>query len=188
MINVKFHVLSLEDQISIIQSFLSSDSRQSRMVADYFGLNLKELHSLPERNRNIQIENVVTKLYNQKLEQMKGQVDVFQKAWDEKSDFINSEFRKIFGKEINLDCQGYVNLNPVWPRFLNHKSFDVNYKSNNDFLLLSCTHEIVHFAWFELWKSNFPEHSDEWACRNILQIRCLNSWGGNGTFRQEPCY
>ena len=28
--------------------------------------------------------------------------------------------------------------------------------SSDEYLLSTCIHEILHFAWFELWKQNFP--------------------------------
>ena len=106
---------------------------------------------------------------------MQKAVQKFQEFWNKKQNFINKELFKIFGREFNFNCIAYVNLNPVWPRYLKEKAFDVNYNASKDFLLSSCVHEIIHFIWFDIWKGNFKNYKEDdfeypnlvWLCSEI---------------------
>ncbi|MBR4408040.1 MAG: hypothetical protein IKT27_06965 [Clostridia bacterium] len=153
MINVKFDVINLKQQIAIIKNFLSSKNQTSIYIANEFEIDI----NLPTKSKNKMVEEKITKLYNQELQHMQSQVLKFQDIWDKNASFINQELTKIFGKEYSFECKAYVNLNPVFPRYLQTKSFDVNLYAREDIILLSSVHEIVHFVWFELWQKNFPD-------------------------------
>lgn len=59
----------------------------------------------------------------------------FQEEWNKNCDFINSEILSIFGKDFNINCTAYLNLNPIWPRFLKTNEFHLNYNTSNDEML-----------------------------------------------------
>ena len=153
MIKVKFEVISLKDQVAVIQDFLSDKNNTSDFIADFFNLNI----NLSTTERNQQINDIITEIYTARLNDLKQSCVRFQNIWERNAVFINNELNNIFGKEFEFDCVAYVNLNPVWPRYLNEKCFDVNLDANDDYLLLTSAHEIIHFAWFEVWKDNFPQ-------------------------------
>lgn len=153
MINVKFEVISLEEQIHIIEDFLSAKNPTSQYVAETLGFDI----TLAKAKR----KKIITNLYHEKQVEMQSATARFQQAWDNTRDFINNEFVKIFSKEFSFDCVVRVNLNPTFPRFLQEKMFDLHYQCTDEYVLLNTVHEIVHFAWFEIWKENFPAHNPE---------------------------
>jgi len=155
MINVKFEVMSKENQIRIIQDFLSSENDLSNIIATYFNIELKDF------NNENKIKLIVENNYDLRIKDLEKSKIRFQKVWDENQEFLNNEFKQIFKENFDFNCKAYVNLNPVWPRFLKKKSFDVNLDSNDGYLLLSSAHEIVHFIWFEIFKRNFPNIKKE---------------------------
>ena len=154
MINLNVKVKDLESQVEIIQSFLREKSLFAEKIANYFGID--ECFELGESERNQLIKEKVTKLYALRLKDMEEKSKQLQRVWDDKSEFINNEFIKIFGREFDYDCTCYVNLNPVYPRYIDSKSFDVNVDATDDQFLSGSAHEIAHFAWFDVWKENFP--------------------------------
>jgi len=155
MIKLKVEVKDLESQIEIIQSFLSKRSLFSEKIANYFS-GLENCFELQEDEKNELIKEKITKFYALRLKDMQEKAKQLQEVWNEKMDFINEEFIKIFGREFDYNCTCYVNLNPVYPRYIDSKSFDVNLDVTSDQFLSACAHEITHFAWFDVWKENFP--------------------------------
>ncbi|MBO5309664.1 MAG: hypothetical protein J6A98_00480 [Clostridia bacterium] len=153
MINVKFEVISLSEQIDIIESFFSSVISISQLIADTLGFDI----SLSKADR----DKIITKLYHENQNEMQNAAARFQQAWDNARDFINNEFVKIFGKEFSFNCCARINLNPTSPRFLQEKMFDLHYECTEEYMLLNTVHELVHFAWFEIWKENFPDHKPQ---------------------------
>ncbi len=152
MINVKFEVIKLDEQVSVIKDFLSNRNETSNLIANFFDIDT----NLDKNERNSQIENKITRIYNERLDDLNISCLKFQQIWNNNSQFINNELLKIFKKEFDLECVAYVNLNPVWPRYLDEKCFDVNLDASHDYLLSTSVHEIIHFIWFEIWKENFP--------------------------------
>ena len=153
MINVRFEVISLSEQIDIIESFFSSGISTSQLITDTLGFDI----SLSKAER----DKIITKLYQENQNEMQSAAERFQQAWDNTRDFINIEFVKIFGKEFSFNCCARINLNPISPRFLQEKMFDLHYECTEEYMLLNTVHELVHFAWFEIWKENFPDHKPE---------------------------
>jgi len=145
MINVKFEVMNLKEQIEIIQEFLSLTNQTSQYISSFLGINDAK-----------EIESVVTELYNKRIKDLQTAKKHFQNIWNANCKKINDELMKIFQKEFNIDCIAYVNLNPVWPRYLEERAFDVNVDATDEYLLSSSCHEIVHFIWFEIWNETFP--------------------------------
>lgn len=159
MINVKFEVITLEKQIQVIESFFFSKNQTSEFITDFFSFDF---------NKNNEIKNKLTKLYQERIQDLDNSCKKFQEVWNRNSEMINNELIKIFGKEFNFECIADVNLNPVWPRYLEDKSFDVNLDATEDFLLSASTHEIIHFIWFEFWKESFPNiPKDEYEYPNL---------------------
>ena len=159
MIKIKFFVKELTEQISIIQDFLKRKNNLSNYIAKCFDIDI----NLPKQKRDKEIKEKITKLYYEKFEEMKNSCAKFQSAWDNSATFINEELINIFGKEFFFECKGFINLNPIFPRYLETKSFDIHTDCDDEEMLFSSTHEIIHFVWFEIWKENFP---------NTLPIEC----------------
>lgn len=151
MINVKFEVIDIESQIETLKSFIERGDDTAKFVAESLGLAVSSISQ--------NFEKRIEELYNKNLDAMQKSCVVFQRVWDDKKDFINQEFIKVFGRAFDFDCVARVNLNPIMPRFLKNKTFDINFECDEDFSLLTTCHEIAHFAWFELLAENFPHIS-----------------------------
>lgn len=149
MIDLKFEVIDLESQIKTLKSFIDIGDDYAKFIAENLGL---EASSITEN-----FEEKIKKLYTKNLGAMKKKCLVFQKAWDNKKDFINQELAKVFGQTFDFNCVARVNLNPIMPRFLKEKIFDINFECDEDFSVMTTCHEITHFAWFKIFAENFPK-------------------------------
>lgn len=196
MIKVNFKIKELDDQIEIINDFLSCKNEMSYIIANYFDINLDGLLDLSAEKRKKVVSNAVSSKYNENLETIQKAVQKFQVFWNKKQKFINKEIFKIFGREFNFTCSAFVNLNPVWPRYLREKAFDVNLNASKDFLLSSCVHEIIHFIWFEIWKENFKDYNEDdfeypnlvWLCSEIAIEPIFRFSKFIGLSKSNPAY
>ena len=62
-----------------------------------------------------------------------------------------SEAFEMDTSSIFNDLKAYITLNPVCPRFLKEKYFDVFYKNSERGALGMSIHEILHYIWFYVW-------------------------------------
>ena len=160
MINVKFVKKSLADQINTVKMFLAERNDFSIMIANYF--NIADCFDKPEAEKNAQIEKTVGKFYQDHQALMAAKVKLSQATWDQHRDYINQQFTEIFGEEFNFDCTASVNINPVCPRYIENKAFDINALDSDAGILETSLHEVIHFAWFKHWAEQFPNttHQD----------------------------
>jgi len=50
-----------------------------------------------------------------------------------------------------------ISLNPICPRYIKQRTFDLFYKSKLEYMKSVAIHEILHFIYFEKWKKVFPK-------------------------------
>lgn len=68
------------------------------------------------------------------------------------------------------DLTGNVTLNPICPRFLKERYFDVFYmNSERDALGLSL-HEVIHYFWFHVWNNHFGDSYAEYETPSLKWI------------------
>lgn len=73
-----------------------------------------------------------------------------------------SEAFEIDTSSIFNDLKAYITLNPVCPRFLKEKYFDVFYKNSERGALGMSIHEIIHYIWFYVWHNHFRDDYEEY--------------------------
>jgi hypothetical protein len=64
--------------------------------------------------------------------------------------------------DILNDMVGNVTFNPICPRFLNIKTFDVFYLNSERGALGISLHELIHFVWFHVWQGYFNDSIEEY--------------------------
>lgn len=160
---VVFKIKTLEDTINIFTDFFSEDDnlngRMCTNISLNYNINVEELRGKSIIKRKEIISEIISPIYETKLNEMKQKVVDFQNFWNENANTICREFEKIFKVSFNgvRYFSAEINLNSVCPRFLNADSFDVYYRSNKQDILQTCIHELIHFYWFQLWVEEFPK-------------------------------
>jgi len=181
MIKVKFELINLEEQIEVIENFLRDKNDFSIMIQEYFNLPKDIFNkSNEERCKTLLVE--ITKLYNTRLKDMENACKLFQETWDKNELFINKALQKIFKCQSNFTSIAYVNLNPIFPRYLQTKSFDVNVDASAQYVLQAGVHEIIHFLWFDIWKKQFPETKD-FECEYPEKVWLISELAIDAIFR-----
>lgn len=160
MISVKYVEKTLDEQIDAIKMFLNEPNDLSMYLVNYF--NLTDYFHKTETEKNLLLKQKFGELYRDNQDLLAKKVETCQRQWEKHKDFINSQFQAIFGEKFDFDCVAHVNFNPICPRFIESKEFDVNALDNDAGILETSLHEIIHFAWFKDWKEQFPKtnHTD----------------------------
>ena len=97
--------------------------------------------------------------YNDHFQNHKGQIE------DALSDAFGLDARTLFN---DLTCN--VILNPICPRFLNERYFDVFYLSSERGALGLSLHEVIHYFWFHVWNGHFGDSYDEYETPSLKWI------------------
>ena len=98
----------------------------------------------PELNRKVL-------LYNDHFNKYEGQIN------DALTDAFEIDVRGIFN-----DLVGNICLNPVCPRFLLERYFDVFCRNSERGALGITIHEVIHYIWFYVWNQTFGDSYDEY--------------------------
>ena len=97
--------------------------------------------------------------YNDHFQNHKGQIE------DALSDAFGLDARTLFN---DLTCN--VNLNPICPRFLKERYFDVFYLSSERGALGLSLHEVIHYFWFHVWNGHFGDSYEEYETPSLKWI------------------
>ena len=116
--------------------------------------------------------------------EMKNVWDDLKEELDRKTVAYNSHFKKyheqiedalseafeIDTRTIFNDLSAYITLNPVCPRFLEERYFDVFYKNSEHGALGISIHEIIHYIWFHVWNNHFSDSYEEYEIPSLKWI------------------
>jgi hypothetical protein len=142
-------------------------------------------------------EDFFKKLYHEKLKEMKKTAKEFQADWNKDGKKLLDALSKVVEKEWPENCRemkAWVSLNPICPRFLEQRAFDVYWRSPIEEMKGTCLHEILHFIWFEKWKEVFPKYNKKefesphliWKLSEIVPIAVLGDKRIQSIFKHEP--
>lgn len=68
----------------------------------------------------------------------------------------------------DINCS--VTMNPIAPRFLRQRAFDVFYLNSERGAVGMALHEIIHFVWFHVWHETFDDSYDEYESPSLKWI------------------
>lgn len=146
---------------------------RDQLYIEYPEINKEKAMFLSEKKRMDYLRDELGKIYRGNLEKFHELSLTWQKYWDNHVTNIESALSAAY--EIDLgqllnDCVGYVNLNPVCPRYLDSHTFYVFYKMKPDRVLRTSLHEIMHFLWFYKWQEHFHDNPQEYDIPHLKWI------------------
>ena len=160
---VEFKEMSLEENIETIKWAYYEDTGVLS-VHDYTIQYFPELANIDKNLSKSEahkiIEEVVKKEYCKYISIIKEDVQRYNRLWEKYNDLYFETLSNYLGVEWpkNLDIiEGKVGLLPVFPRDLDGFSFAISIGVDDLKIIETCTHETLHFLWFEKWKNIHPE-------------------------------
>jgi hypothetical protein len=159
ILRTRFEQIAIDREADLFYSFLNRD----RFV-EVFDRVYPELRTLQNQSKDKaecvdKLRVYLEALHAEKHEHMVSAREYIQQEWDKINqpflDMLAEHFQTDWPTDIH-DIVGYVTALPVFPRFLDAHAFCVGFRNNEDMVETSA-HEILHFLWFKKWKQVFPE-------------------------------
>ena len=159
---VEFKVMTLEENIDLVK-YAYNEKDKTIDTYKYVISLFPELENLKDnQDTNEQIEDIVKKYYYDNLNLIKEKIIEYSNIWNKYNDLYLDALSKYF--EVSLDnisiIPAYVGIIPIFPRYLDSYSFSIGIVEEEK-LIETVAHEILHFFWFEKWKEIFLDYNEE---------------------------
>ena len=164
MPKVKFYLSSMNYSFPAIHNFLNSKSGEwdwSKFVYLEYPKLKEKLKNVKSKRERKKIEYSFFKdllLKNEK--HLFTKAKIFQKEWDKINDPVMITLSKVVEKEWpkkDIQVLALLSLNPICPRDIKKRSFEIFYKQTVEEMKATVIHELFHFIYFEKWKEVFPK-------------------------------
>lgn len=129
--------------------------------------------SLPFSERKAYIERTLRDVYVELEDSIQEKVTLYAGHWADCKGQIMAALSDAFGVDcasLFNDLRCNVSMNPIEPRFLKERYFDIFYLNSERGAIGECLHEIVHFVWFYVWNRLFADSYDEYERPSLKWI------------------
>ena len=130
-----------------------------------------------EKLRTADKKKYITETLLRVYEEIKKEIDdkavIYNKHFDVHKDQIEnalSEAFQIDTRSVFNDLTANITMNPVCPRFLEERRFDVFYKNSERGALGVSIHEVIHYIWFYVWNKQFGDSYQEYERPSLKWI------------------
>ena len=127
--------------------------------------------SYPERKKYI--EQTLRTVYVELEDTINEKVALYSSHWTACKEQITAALSDAFGVDCGSmfhDLKCNVSMNPIEPRFLKERCFDIFYLNSERGAIGESIHEIVHFIWFNVWNRLFRDSYDEYERPSLKWI------------------
>lgn len=200
---VEFCVRKIEEDYEVIIHFLNLGSKKnswdwSQIV---FKIYPKLEENLKKGKTKSKKKEIVRKFfkeyYKENKKSIEGIREKFQEEWNKISDgYMNalSEVLEIKWSKQDKKIYALLSLNPICPRWIKERTFNVYYNFDLNVMKSISMHEILHFLWFEKWKQIFPETNEKefdspylvWKLSEIVPKAILSDEKIQKIFKHKP--
>lgn len=159
---VEFKVMTLEENIDLVKYAYKEKDKTLDTYKYVTGLfpELKEIKK--DLDINKQIEDIVNKRYYDNFDLLNQKITEYTNIWNKYNDIYLkslSEYFDISNLKVSKIIAN-VGIIPIFPRYLDIYSFSIGIVDEEK-LIETTSHEILHFFWFEKWKEMFPNYKKE---------------------------
>lgn len=161
---VKFRIIPFKEMVDLIYCFLTPSKEGwdwSNIV--YWGhpkLKTRLKGVKDKKKRKEIIDKFFKDQFKKETSRIRKKIKFFQKEWEKINDQVMLVLSELveqdWGKQTK-EISARVSLNPICPRFIKERTFDVYYKDTARRMKSTAIHEILHFIYFEKWKKVFPK-------------------------------
>lgn len=161
---VQFDLDPIENSLDMVHHFLNPSKKVfdwSHYIFGHYPELKKILKGVEDKNKRKRIELQFLKDFQKENESaIISELNKIRKEWAK----INNRVMKTLSEIVEIDwpkedkvIRAYISLCPINPRFIKTREFSVFYRSDEDEKKAIAIHEILHFIYFEKWKSVFPK-------------------------------
>lgn len=121
--------------------------------------------SLPFPERKDYMERTLRAVYAELEDAINEKVTGYARQWVACKGQITAALSDAFGVDCGVlfnDLRCNVSMNPIEPRFLEERCFDIFYLNSEKGAIGESIHEIIHFVWFHVWNRLFADSYEEY--------------------------
>ncbi len=152
-------------EIMAFQTEGEADFWSAPLYAFYPQIDKEYAEKLPFKNKKNYLNEMLRKEYASAEGAINEKVILYSKHWNACKEQITAALSDAFA----VDCTGLfpdlrcnVSMNPVQPRSLTEKSFDIFYLNSEKGAIGTAIHELIHFVWFYVWNGLFHDSYEEY--------------------------
>lgn len=165
-----------EHSITSILLFLTDE--QTRFWSDpilhfYPQIDKRELSGRDVFSKKKYLDEVFGEIYKDTEVELERKAICYQEHFVNHKSQIENALSDAFQLNARLlynDLTGNITLNPICPRFLKERCFDVFYKNSERGALGLSLHEVIHYFWFHVWNHHFGDRYDEYESPGLKWI------------------
>lgn len=113
------------------------------------------------------------KIYREQESTINQKVNDYNYYWKKYRSQVEAALSEAFGIDVSPlfnDLRGEICLNPICPRFLQEKYFQIFYLNSERGALGMSLHEIIHYLWFFVWNQEFEDSYEEYERPSLKWI------------------
>lgn len=174
--DIQFLNPGVEYMIPIIMEFQRDGETAYWSDALYFHfpqIDREHAQSLPFEARCEYVGDVLRSVYAELEPTLEEKVRAYSERWAKYRGQITDAFSEAFGidcAQLFNDLRCRISLNPVSPRFLQERCFDVFYLNSERGAVGIALHEMIHFVWFHVWNTRFGDSYEEYERPSLKWI------------------
>lgn len=135
------------------------------LYAFYPQIDKNHALSLNWEQRSKYIAQMLEQIYLENEATINEKVQMYQQYWEQNQSQIEEALSDIFEMDCRTAFQDLicnVSINPISPRFLKEKRFEVFFFNSEKGALGMSLHEIMHIVWFDKWNKLFADSYEEY--------------------------
>ena len=139
----------------------------------YPQLSKKKMNGLTYEGKKEYLVEELKSVWDDLLCELNNKVELYNRQFGRFHEQIEdalSETFEIDTRAIFNDIIGNISLNPVCPRFLEERYFDIFYKNSERGAIGLSIHEIIHYIWFYVWNNHFGDSYSEYETPSLKWI------------------
>ncbi len=129
--------------------------------------------ALPFPQRKEYIARTLRGVYAQLEDAINEKARLYSLHWARCRAQVNAALTDAFEEDcagLFNDLRCHVGMNPIAPRFLTQRRFDIFYLNSERGAVGTAIHELIHFVWFHVWNGLFGDSYDEYERPSLKWI------------------
>lgn len=174
--NITFKNPGLEYSIGSIEQFQTEEQGEwwrESLFLFYPQLDRARFDALDSAGRHVYLKETLAGIYEAAKKEIAVKESAYQEHWNQHRKQVEDAFCDAFDTDVRSclnDIVANITLNPICPRYLQARSFDVFYLNSEKGALGMSLHELIHFAWFMVWNQRFHDDDAEYETPSLKWV------------------
>lgn len=128
---------------------------------------------LPSSEKKAYLQRTLRAVYAELEETINEKTREYARHWRACKPQVTAALSDAFGIDCGAlfnDLRCNVSMNPISPRFLKERCFEVFYLNSERGAIGMSLHEIIHFVWFSVWNRLFADRYDDYERPSLQWI------------------